>query len=375
MDPIRVLHILHSMNRGGAENALMNYYREIDRSKVQFDFLLTDPNHCLFEDEILDLGGFVYRVPPLSIHHPFGYLKGLSAFFKSHPEYKIVHSHTSSKSVFPLLVAKIYGIPVRISHSHTSLSERGVKGVIRNLLMPFLKVTANVYMACAERAGEWLYGKIFFEQGHVEVVRNVIDAGLFRYDEDKRVKMRKELNVSEDTLIVGHVARFSIPKNHIFALEVFKDLLKKKTNSLYLLVGDGELKPEIESRIQELGIFDKVRMVGVVSNVFDYVQAMDVFVLPSLCEGLPLSIIEAQVSGLPCVTTAGTVSTECSVTNLVTYVSLSESPTVWADAYLKASQIPRRDRYEEIKNAGYDSKTSALELQNRYIELYRLVSC
>ena len=196
---IRILHILHSMDRGGAENALMNYYREMDRTKVQFDFLLTDPHHSSFEDEIIQLGGKVYRVPPLVIKNPFPYIQGVKRFFKEHSEYKIVHSHTSSKSVFPLGIAKMVGIPIRICHSHNALSEGGIMGLIRNALMPFLKITANVYMSCGEKAAEWLYGKRYLSSGKVEIIHNVINAGLFRYNEEKRKQMRRELNISDDS--------------------------------------------------------------------------------------------------------------------------------------------------------------------------------
>ena len=370
---IRVLHILHSMNRGGAENALMNYYREMDRTKVQFDFLLTDPHHSSFEDEIIQLGGKVYRVPPLVIKNPFPYIQGVKRFFKEHSEYKIVHSHTSSKSVFPLGIAKMVGIPIRICHSHNALSEGGIMGLIRNALMPFLKITANVYMSCGEKAAEWLYGKRYLSSGKVEIIHNVINAGLFRYNEEKRKQMRRELNISDDTIVIGHVARFSTQKNHLFALDVFYEFLKLHPKAIYMLVGDGEKREEILNKISELGIAANVKLIGVVPNVYDYEQAMDIFVLPSLCEGLPLSIIEAQVSGLPCVTTAGTVSTECRVTDLVKYVSLSLSPSEWAKVYLESTFIKRKDRYNEISAAGYDSKTTAHTLQERYIELYNSI--
>ena len=371
--PIRVLHILHTMNRGGAENALMNYYREMDRTKVQFDFLLTDPHHSSFEDEIIRLGGMVYRVPPLVIKNPFPYLKGVKRFFQEHPEYKIIHSHTSSKSVFPLWIAKTVGIPIRISHSHNALSEGGIMGMIRNALMPFLKLTANVYMSCGEQAAEWLYGKKYLNSGKVEIVHNVINAGLYRYNEKRRKQMRQELDISEEMSVVGHVARFSTQKNHLFALDIFNEFLKIHPNAIYMLVGDGENRSKILNKISELGISTKVKLIGVVSNVYDYEQAMDIFVLPSLCEGLPLSIIETQVSGLPCITTEGTVSSECSVTDLVKDVSLSLSPSEWAKVYLESTFIKRKDRYNEISAAGYDSKTTAHTLQERYIELYNSI--
>lgn len=367
--PERVLHILHSMNRGGAENALMNYYRCIDKDKVQFDFLLTDSHKCDFEDEILSLGGRIYRVPLLSLQNPFKYINSVNKFFKNHPEYRIAHSHTSSKSVFPLAIAKFRGVPVRISHSHSSKSETGLKGIIRNLLMPLLKSTANIYLSCGEQASDWLYGKKFSKSGKVKIIRNVINADRFRYNPSKRESIRSILGIEAETFVIGHVARFCDVKNHKFSVDILKELLAKVPDSLLLLVGDGPLRDEIAAHAKSLAVESKIRMVGVVPNVYDYEQAMDAFILPSFYEGLPLSIIEAQVSGLPCFTTKGTVSTECSVTDLVKYLPLEAGAKRWADEILKVRGVDRVDRFEQIKQAGYDADTSAKMLQNLYVEL------
>lgn len=357
------------MNRGGAENALMNYYRSIDREQVQFDFLLTASAKCDFEDEILSLGGLIYRVPVLSMKNPFRYISSVNIFFKNHPEYRIAHSHTSSKSVFPLAIAKFRGVPVRISHSHTSKTEKGIRGHIRNLLMPLLKSVANVYLSCGDLAADWLYGTGYTRSGKVRIIRNVINADRFRFNPVVRWSIRAELGIGEDTFVVGHVARLTKVKNHRFSVDILKELLAREPDSILLLVGDGPLRDEITAYAKNLGVESKVRMVGVVSDVYDYEQAMDAFILPSFCEGLPLSIIEAQVSGLPCFTTKGSVSTECSVTNLVNYIPLENGAKPWADAIIKSRGIKRFDRFEQIKAAGYDSDSAARTLQNLYINL------
>lgn len=364
-----MLHILHSMNRGGAENALMNYYRCIDRSLVQFDFLLTNPAKCDFEDEILSLGGRIYRVPLLSMGNPFGYIKGVNRFFKDHPEYRIAHSHTSSKSVFPLAIAKYRGVPVRIAHSHNSKSENGIRGLIRNALMPLLKYTANTYFSCGEQAADWLYGKRLSRNGKVRIIRNVINADRFRINPEMRRSIRKQLGIGEDAFVVGHVARFCPEKNHKFSVDILKEILSAVPDATLLLVGDGALRSEIAAHAKSLGVESKVKMVGVVPNVYDYEQAMDAFILPSFYEGLPLSIIEAQVSGLPCFTTKGTVSTECSVTDLVSYIPLEAGAKAWADAIANSRSVERIDRFEQIKAAGYDSDSAARTLQDLYIKL------
>ena len=371
--PIRVLHVLHSMNRGGAENALMNYYRHIDRSIIQFDFLLTDDGNGAFDKEILSLGGKIYRIPRLTMLGPNRYIQAIKIFFESHPDYTIVHSHTSSKSVIPLAIARSKGVPIRIAHSHNSMSEGGLRGLIRNLLMPLLRVTANVYYSCGEQAAVWLYGDHFLKAGKVQIVRNVIEANKFRLNLSTRQNIRSKHGILHDTFVIGHVARFNDQKNHKFSIDILKEVLLRRPNSVLLLVGDGELRHDIIDYAQSQGVESHVIMTGVVPNVYDYEQAMDAFILPSFYEGLPLSIVEAQVSGLPCFTTKGTVSSECSVTDLVKYIPLSDGASVWAEEILRSSAIARTDRFEDVKAAGYDAASAAIILQNRYVELYNSI--
>ena len=369
MGEVRILHILHSMNRGGAENALMNYYRHIDRSKIQFDFLLTEQTKCQFEDEIISLGGRVYRIPPLKMSNPFPYLRGIKIFFKDHPEYKIVHSHTTSKSVFPLLIAKLSGIDVRISHSHSSKAERGLRGKIRVLLMPFLKYVATDWLTCGEQAGIYLYGENTYKSGKVKLYRNVIEADLFRLSQERRAFIRQSLGIDEDTFVVGHTARFDPVKNHMFDVDILVELKKRYKKSMLLEVGLG-VKEGITEYATDKGVVDDIIFAGVVNNVYDYEQAMDAFILPSFNEGLPLSIVEAQVSGLPCFTTKGTVSYECSVTDLVTYTPLEDGAKVWAEKIIASKDNVRKDRYDEIVNAGYDASHSARDLQEFYLNKF-----
>lgn len=366
MDIVRILHILHSMNRGGAENALMNYYRHIDRSKVQFDFLLTEQAPCQFEDEIISLGGRVHRISPLRMGNPFPYLFGIKKFFKSHQEYKVVHSHTSSKSVFPLLVARFSGINVRISHSHSSMAENGIKGVIRVMLMPFLKLVATDWLTCGEQAGIYLYGESAYNSGKVKLYRNVIQADLYKFSQNRRTVIRHSIGVDDDTFVVGHTARFDPVKNHKFDIDILVELKKLFPKTKLLEVGLG-VKEGLSKYAIEKGVIDDIIFAGVVDNVYDYEQAMDAFILPSFNEGLPLSIVEAQVSGLPCFTTKGTVSYECSVTDLVTYIPLEDGAKIWAEKIIASKEKVREDRYEEIVSAGYDASHSARSLQEFYL--------
>ena len=370
MEPIRVLHILHSMNRGGAENALMNYYRHIDREKVQFDFMLTAQHETLFECEIRCLGGKIFRVSPLTMGNPFPYINDVISFFRGHPEYKIVHSHTSSKSAIPLSIAKLMGVPVRCCHSHSSSSEGGLHGHVRNFLMPILKMVSTDYLSCGNQAAEWLYGKKTFSEGKVLVFKNVIETDKFRYNDNTRQKLRHQYGFDAQTLVLGHTARFNAVKNHLFDLDVLLALKKRGEKVKLLLVGGGELENAIKEKAHSIGLGSDIIFTGIVPNVFDYEQAMDIFLLPSLYEGLPLSIIEAQVAGLPCFTTEGKVSKECSVTDLVTYLPLEAGAEYWAQKIIEVKSKQRTDRYREIRNAGYDAKTSAEKLQSFYIRRY-----
>ena len=367
MEPVRVLHILHSMNRGGAENAIMNYYRNIDRSKVQFDFLLTKPNKCQFEDEILSLGGRVFRVPPITLLNPYPYLKGVTRFFKDHPEYRIVHSHTSSKSFFPLLLARKAKIPVRIAHSHNTKSEKGVRGGIRNLLKIPLRKVATDFCACGKEAAKWLYGEKAINEGKVRLVPNVIEASSFEYMPDIRKRIRTEMGISDTTIVLGCTARFSNQKNHLFLISLFNVFHQMKYDSKLLLLGDGELRHEMEEMVDYLGIHESVIFAGVVPNVSDFEQAMDFFLLPSFNEGIPLSMIEAQISGLFCFASEG-VPRETDKTGLVHFLSLDKGPNYWAEEIVRHIGYRRKSHLQDIRDAGYDAEVAANELERFYIE-------
>ena len=367
MAPVRVLHILHSMNRGGAENAMMNYYRHVDRNKVQFDFLLTEPKKCHFEDEIFSLGGKVYRVPLLQMSNPFPYLKAISSFFDQHPEYKIVHSHTSSKSVFPLWIAKKKGIPVRISHSHNTKSENGLRGWIRNGLKWFLKRVATHFCACGNEAAIWLYGEKDFHSGKVTIVPNVIECSWFDYNEQTRDKIRTQLHLGDDTIVLGCVARFSPQKNLLFLIDIFHDIHEKNKDTVLLLLGDGDLREQVIERIHHHHLEDSVMLTGVVPYVSDYEQAMDIYLMPSFFEGLPLSLIEAQISGLKCFVSTG-VPQEADKTGLVSFIPLEKGSQYWASQILEQIPYTRRSYLHELQEAGYDAEVSAEKLQNYYLQ-------
>lgn len=363
---IRILHILHSMNRGGAEAMLMNYYRNIDREQVQFDFLLTEQNHCQYEDEIEAMGGKVYRVPLLTFSNPWPYIRGVKKFLKSHPEYKIVHSHTSSKSAVPLWVAKKCGVPVRVCHAHSSDSGSGIEGIIRGALCIWLKRVATDFFACGEDASRCWYGDKITDSARSKVVTNAVDTVLYGYDEALRDSIRTRYQICKDALVLGMVSRFHPVKNHLFALDVLKVLVESRQNVVLMLVGDGELRQEIQEKAKRLGVDSHLIMAGVVPDVYKYLQAMDVVLMPSFNEGLPVSMVEAQVSGLRCIVSTG-VPKEVDVTGNVTFLPLELDS--W-DESIRSMQPGWRDpeAKNKVARAGYDIQEAAKELEKWYID-------
>lgn len=375
MEPVRVLHMLHSMNRGGAETMIMNYYRHIDREKVQFDFLLTFQGKSDYEEEILALGGRIFHITPLTLKTMGAYLKDIEVFLKEHPEYRIVHSHNSSKSVFPLRIAKKCGVPVRISHSHdmgSSGATLSPKEIMRSILRAPLKRVSNYNFACSKNAAIWLYGKKYWDEKKVTVLENAIDTNIFNYNEAIRKKYRKQYNV-EEKLVIGHVGRFNEIKNHTFLLDIFAKIAEKQGDVKFLLVGDGPLRAEMEQKAQQLGIKERVIFTGLREDVSNFLQMMDVFVFPSLFEGLGIVLIEAQATGLPCLTSKDVVPEEVKVTEQLQFISLNESTDRWAELAIKSNDFYKRvSKTEEIRKAGYDIIEAAKKLEKFYLTRYKV---
>ena len=357
--PIRILHIVTYMGRGGLETMLMNYYRAIDRAKVQFDFLTHRDFRADYDDEIEALGGKIYRLPNLN---PFSrsYLGALDRFFREHPEYRIVHSHLDCMSAIPLKAAKKHGVPVRIGHAHNSNQPRDAKYLLKLFYKRMIAGQATQLFACSEEAGRWMFGNADFR-----VLNNAIDAGKYAFDADIRSTVRHELGLPADALVVGHVGRFDPLKNHRFLVEIFE---KMPEDARLLLVGDGVLRPDVEQQAEALGIRDRVLFTGVRTDVDRLLQAMDVFLMPSLFEGLPVSIVEAQAAGLPCLI-SDKVPIECKKTELVTQIPLEASPDEWAEAVLSAAEAPRGDTLSRIREAGFDIRANAEWLQNYYLSV------
>lgn len=358
---LRVLQVVTKMDRCGLETLLMNYYRNIDREIIQFDFLTHREEHGQYDDEIEQLGGNIYHVPHLNPLNP-GYYKALDDFFRTHP-YNIVHSHLDCTSTFPLRAAKKAGVSYRIAHIHSTSQDKDFKYPIKMLSKKMMPYYATDFFACGEVAGKWAFpGKKFI------VMKNAIDTAKYMPNASIRSKVRKEFNL-ENEFLVGHVGRFAPPKNHTFLLKIFSEFKRIEPSAKLMLVGGGDREPDIIQEAERLGIISDVIFTGVRADVNELMQAMDVFVLPSLYEGLPVTMVEAQAAGLPCVI-SDKVPTECAIVDgLVKSVALSDDLSIWVDALQKAKNIERKDHTQEISEKGYDIKQAADWLKNYYISL------
>jgi len=359
--PIRILHVVTSMGLGGIETFLMSLYKCIDREKIQFDFLYHTNKKSAFDDEILSLGGKIFRVEPILIYNILGYKKKVASILKQH-NYQVVHSHLNTKSSVVLHVAKQCNIPIRIAHSHTNSSGKGLENIIKN----FFKLKINKYnthrLACSKEAGEWLFGKNM----DFKIIKNSIDSKRFLYNEEIRSNLRADLHIKDDTIVIGNIARFSEEKNHIFIVDVFKKFNEKCPNSLLLLIGAGHLMEQVKEQVSILNLKNNVIFLGQKLNANEYLSCMDLFLFPSLFEGLGIVAIEAQVNGLP-VLISENLPKELDITGLIYRMNLSTQPQVWAEQLLKMKRKEGLPSYNEIKKSGYDIYESANVLTEFYI--------
>lgn len=366
--PIRILHCVTIMNRNGLENRLMDIYRNIDRSIIQFDFMTNRVEDGEFDEEIAQLGGKVFHMSRIAPKSFFKYLRELKCFFREHPEYKIVHSHLNTLSTWPLMMAKRAGIPVRIAHSRNASMDRNIKMLYKAFSRLFINGQATDRFACSRSAGIWLFGKRQVTAENFHVIPNAIQLECFLFSEEKRKRMRGELGVAENELAIVCVARFSLQKNHTYLLKVFHAVKKKRPNSRLYLVGQGELEKDIREQITLLGLEDHVVFLGSRSDVGDVLTAMDAFVFPSFYEGFGTVLIEAQCSALP-VLASDTIPAETKLCDCVEFASIKENPEVWAEKILALIEKTERcDNGALIREKGYDICQSYKWLQKFYLD-------
>ena len=368
--PIRVLQVIGIMNRGGAETMIMNLYRHIDRSRIQFDFVENSFEEAVFDEEIHSLGGRVFRCPHYNGKNHFAYTKWWENFFQKHEgEYRLIHGHIGSTASIYLSVAKKHGL-YTVAHSHNSGTDHSAKALAYRILSYRTRNIADYFFACSEVAGVDRFGEKVTQSSHYSVLNNAIDTNQFCYDAAVRAEVRNELKISNEC-VIGHIGRFESQKNHLFLMKIFRKILEKQENSKLLLVGDGALREEIEKQVDDMRIRDKVIFTGVRADVNRLVQAMDVFVFPSLYEGLPVTLVEVQTSGLPCVISDKVPQESILVEDLVTVCNLSDNPEKWAEESLRQARTKRISRSREVAAAGYDISETAKWLGDFYLEKYK----
>lgn len=365
-EPIRVLHVLGGLSIGGAESRIMDLYRNMDRKKIQFDFLIHTTEKQHFEEEITKLGGKIYRVPRFKVYNWFSYEKALKQFFSHHKEFRAVHGHMTSTASIYLPIAKKAGIPITIAHSRSAGVDGGIKGVATKILRRSLKHKTDYCLACSKEAGEAVFGKKWVEQGKVQVIPNAIETEKYVYDIKVREDMRESLGLA-GKLVIGHVGSFRTPKNHVFLLDVFAEIYKRNPAARLVLVGEGPLMPEIKEKAKQLGLSEVVLFTGNQSKVSDYYQTFDILIFPSLYEGLPGTVVEAQVSGLKCLI-SDAITKEVDITELVYRMSLADTAEEWTIAAMQMLPYERKSHLEEVNAAGFSIKEQA----KRYEELYGL---
>lgn len=368
MGPIRVLQCFTIMNRGGAETMIMNYYRNIDRNKVQFDFLVHREEKGAYEDEIKQLGGRIYRMPSIHPKNFKRYKKEISKFLREHKEYKIIHGNFSELGYFLYKEAKKQGIPTIIVHAHNYSNVFDIKSIFRFYWKHAMRAYVTHMFTCSEVAAKWLFGKKLAEKSIM--LNNAIDSKNFLFNKEKSINMKKKLGL-ENKLVIGHVGRFNIQKNHDFIIDVFKEIISKNNDSVLVLVGTGELEEKIKMKVKNNNLTDSVIFLGNRPDINDIMQAFDIFLFPSIFEGLGVVLIEAQASGLKCFTSKDAVPMEAKVTDLLSYISLKDGAKVWAKEILKYKDgYERNNTFNEIVKNNYDIKNNAKWLEEFYLNEY-----
>lgn len=370
--PKRVLHITEILSAAGIESFIMNVYRNIDRNKVQFDFLVLRNEKEFYDDEITQLGGKKYFVQS-NIHNTFFRIldesKKIEKFLKQN-HYDIVHIHyTTPLRAFYLRAAKNAGVPVRIYHSHSA--EVSGKSKFKLMIYEHCKRVidkyATDYFACSVAAAQWVYSENTLKNNKVKVIYNGIDTERFWFNENIRQKVRRELKIT-DKFVVINTGRFTEQKNQTFIIDIIDVLKSKYENVALLLLGDGPLKDSYKEKVKKLGLENIVKFLGVKANVQDYLFASDCYVMPSLYEGLPVAGVEAECTGIPCIFSKN-ITNEVKLNDSAIFVGLDLTADRWADIIKNQNIIAdRKNAIIEVKRAGYDIHDVASNMQNFYLQ-------
>lgn len=367
-EPIRILQVFARMDRGGAETMIMNIYRKINRNRVQFDFIVHTEDKCSYDDEIRSLGGNIYRLPRYLGKNHYLYVKKWKDFLSTHPEYRIVHAHVRSTASIYLKICKEFDL-ITIAHSHSTSSGYGLKSHIKKMMQYPIRRISDYYFACSISAGKWLFGNHIVNNKNFFVLNNSIESKSFEFNENKRQEIRDKFNI-KGKFVVGHIGRFDVAKNQDFIIEIFKEIKFLEKNATLVLIGEGELKNKIQKKVYQYKLSNDVIFTGVRNDVPDLLQSMDVFLFPSLYEGLGIAAVEAQAAGLPTIVSER-LPEEVFITNLIEREYLNSSAKVWANRVIGIANrnIKREIKTNDIKQASYDINETGSWLENFYVGL------
>lgn len=368
--PTRILLLFTVMDRGGAETMVMNYYRYIDCQQIQFDFMVHREQRGAFDDEIESMGGRIYRMPPIYPQNFIRYKRLLREFFEEHDEYKIIHSHMSELGYFAFKEARRHGVPIRICHAHNAPDFKHenliqyIKLIPRYYFIRRIRHLTTDFFVCSHIAGVWLYGKK--RQNKFVFMRNAIETAQFLYNSDEAKSVRQELGISNQRLIC-HIGRYNKQKNHSFLIDIFKEIHQLDSDSILLLVGDGELRKEIEDKVNRFNLQGNVRFLGVRDDVPRLLKASDILLFPSYYEGLSVVLVEAQATGIKCIVTNSLADETIICEDQMKLVSLQKNAKEWADIVLKEKSEKREHAIEVMKEKGWDVGVNAKWLQDYYL--------
>lgn len=364
---MKVLQVGLSFNPGGIESFVMAYYRELSKQKVRFDFISMFP-HLAYEEEIASLGGKVFHTRDAR-KHPLQFSRQMGKILRI-GRYDAVHVNMlSAANIVPLIVARKHKVPVVIAHSHNSSTPGLVRNLMHRINRPLIPVFATEYFACSELAGEWLFSDKIRKSAQYHVIHNALDLEKFAFRQSERNEIRRELGV-EGKFVLGHVGRFEEQKNHEFLLEIFREVASACENAVLLLVGEGELQEVIRKKARDYGIENRIQFLGIRKDVAKLWKGMDVFVFPSLFEGLPIVALEAQASGIQSVM-ANTITSEVKLIDKVEFLSLQDSPKKWSQIILSYKGEERKEEENAVikqsfAEAGYDIESAAKTLLSYY---------
>lgn len=363
---IRILMIIDNLSIDtGVASIVINIYKKIYKEQIKIDFLVCKKTNASYEKLILNNGSNIfYCGNPLSLKTFFSSIRNIKIFFKNNSsEYDIVHLHSPTLALFTLKYAKKYGIKNRIVHSHsTMMSLNKIKTLINNYLIYQIPKYANYFWACSTEAANFLYGENFCKNNHIELIKNVVDEKKFVYNEEIVRKYKKQYKINDNKIVISHISNFSPIKNHFFIVEIIKKLINENKNFCFFFIGDGPTKIEVEKKLKKFGIYESCIFTGRVKNVQDYLMISDVVILPSIREGLPVSIVEAQAAGLPCIVSE-------SITKEVDAGSVLFLPLQvekWVKSLKKARKLPLRERFINKKN--FNNSSFNLDKESNRIE-------